>query len=44
MSRLYAGVHFRDSIDGGYSIGDRVGAKAYKFLTSHINGVAVKAE
>ena len=40
MSRLYAGVHFRDSIDGGYSIGDRVGAKAYKFLTNHINGQA----
>lgn len=44
MSRLYAGVHFRDSIDGGYSIGDRVGAKAYKFVTSHINGVAQKAQ
>lgn len=40
MSRLYAGVHFRDSIDAGYSIGDRVGDKAYKFVMSHINGQA----
>jgi hypothetical protein len=38
LSRLYAGVHFRDSIDAGYSIGDRVGEKAYNFLQKHING------
>ncbi|HEY8939367.1 MAG TPA: vanadium-dependent haloperoxidase [Cellvibrio sp.] len=37
-SRQYAGVHFRDSIDAGYSIGERVGAKAFKFVQNHING------
>ncbi len=42
-SRQYAGVHFRDSIDAGYSIGERVGAKTYKFVQRHINGVAVRA-
>ncbi len=39
-SRQYAGVHFRDSIDAGYSIGDRVGKKAYRFVQRHINGIA----
>lgn len=38
MSRLYAGVHFRDSIEAGYTIGERVGEKAYKFLMEHVNG------
>ena len=39
-SRQYAGVHFRDSVDAGYSIGDRVGAKAFKFVQSHIDGTS----
>jgi hypothetical protein len=42
-SRLYAGVHFRDSIDAGFSIGDRVGVRSYNFIKSHINGMSVRA-
>lgn len=37
-SRLYGGVHFPDSVTAGFSIGDRVGKKAYRFVKRHIKG------
>ncbi len=37
-SRLYGGVHFPDSIAAGFSIGDRVGKRAHKFVQRHIEG------
>jgi hypothetical protein len=38
MSRLWAGVHFLDSIPAGQDIGDPIGAEAYSWLKSHIDG------
>ena len=38
MSRLWAGVHFYDSIPAGQGIGDPIGAAAYDWLKSHIDG------
>lgn len=38
LSRLWAGVHFYDSIPAGQSIGDPIGYSAYDWLKSYING------
>ncbi|MGP8307927.1 DUF6851 domain-containing protein [Vibrio sp. YIC-376] len=38
LSRLWAGVHFYDSIPAGQSIGDPIGSNAYDWLKSYING------
>lgn len=38
QSRLYAGVHFPDSVTAGFSIGERVGRKVYRFVQKHIKG------
>jgi hypothetical protein len=37
-SRLWAGVHFWDSIPAGSAIGRQVGSVAYEFLQRHITG------
>lgn len=42
-SRQFAGVHFSDATEAGFSIGERVGAKAWRFVQKHINGVAQRA-
>jgi hypothetical protein len=38
LSRLWAGVHFFASIPAGQDIGDPIGAEAYDWLKSHIDG------
>lgn len=38
ISRLWAGVHFFDSIPAGQSLGDPIGAEAYEWLRAHIDG------
>ena len=38
MSRLWAGVHFFDSIPAGQDIGDPIGTEAYDWLKSYIDG------
>jgi len=38
ISRLWAGVHFFDSIPAGQAIGDPIGAEAYEWLRAHIDG------
>jgi len=38
MSRLWAGVHFFDSIPAGQNIGDPISTGAYEWLISHIDG------
>jgi len=40
MSRLWAGVHFFDSIPAGRAIGDPIAAEAYEWLRAHIEGSA----
>ncbi|MBR9787475.1 MAG: vanadium-dependent haloperoxidase [Vibrionaceae bacterium] len=40
LSRLWAGVHFYDSIPAGQSIGDPIGSAAYDWLKAYINGTA----
>lgn len=40
LSRLWAGVHFYDSIPAGQSIGDPIGSAAYDWLKTYINGTA----
>ena len=42
LSRLWAGVHFYDSIPAGQSIGDPIGSAAYEWLKSYIDGTANK--
>jgi hypothetical protein len=38
ISRLWAGVHFSDSIPAGQAIGEVIGTDAYTFLDAHIQG------
>lgn len=38
ISRLWAGVHFYDSIPAGQSIGGAIGADAYTWLKAHVDG------
>ena len=38
ISRLWAGVHFFDSIPAGQAIGDSIGNGAYDWLKTYING------
>lgn len=38
ISRLWAGVHFFDSIPAGQDIGDPIGAGAYEWVRAHIEG------
>ena len=38
ISRLWAGVHFFDSIPAGQAIGDPIGAEAYEWLQAYIDG------
>ena len=40
MSRLWAGVHFFDSIPAGQAIGDPIAAEAYEWLRAYIEGSA----
>ena len=40
ISRLWAGVHFFDSIPAGQAIGDPIGAEAFDWLNAHIEGKA----
>jgi len=40
ISRLWAGVHFFDSIPAGQAIGDPIGAEAFDWLKAHIEGKA----
>lgn len=42
ISRLWAGVHFYDSIPAGQAIGDSIGSGAYDWLKSHIDGTLQK--
>lgn len=37
-SRLWAGVHFRDSIEAGFPLGEEIGTLAYEFVQAHIDG------
>jgi hypothetical protein len=39
-SRLWAGVHFPDSIAQGHPLGRAVGEQAYLFVKRHIDGNA----
>lgn len=41
ISRLWAGVHFFDSIPAGQDIGDPIGAEAFDWLRSYIDGTAI---
>ncbi|MEO1272733.1 MAG: vanadium-dependent haloperoxidase [Myxococcota bacterium] len=38
ISRLWAGVHFYDSIPAGQALGDPIGQRAYEFVDAHIRG------
>ncbi|TPV96993.1 MAG: vanadium-dependent haloperoxidase [Myxococcales bacterium FL481] len=38
ISRLWAGVHFYDSIPAGQAIGDPIGSEVYDWLEAHIDG------
>jgi hypothetical protein len=38
ISRLWAGVHFYDSIPAGQAIGEPIGAGAFDWLKAHIDG------
>ncbi|PMF70231.1 hypothetical protein BCT94_03445 [Vibrio breoganii] len=38
ISRLWAGVHFYDSIPAGQDIGQSIGSDAFDWLETHING------
>jgi hypothetical protein len=38
ISRLWAGVHFFDSIPAGQAIGDVIGERAYDWVDAHIRG------
>lgn len=40
LSRLWGGVHFRDAIEAGATIGKPIGDLAYEFVKSHIDGAA----
>lgn len=40
ISRLWAGVHFYDSIPAGQAIGDPIGSQAYEWLKTYIEGSA----
>ena len=40
ISRLWAGVHFYDSIPAGQAIGDPIGSNAYEWLKTYIDGNA----
>jgi hypothetical protein len=40
ISRLWAGVHFFDSIPAGQAIGEEIGAEAFDWVQAHIDGTA----
>ena len=40
MSRLWGGIHFPSAIQAGHNLGHTIGEVAYRFLKSHIDGVA----
>jgi len=44
LSRLWAGVHFYDSIPAGQAIGDPIGSNAYQWLKTYIDGTAMNNE
>jgi hypothetical protein len=44
ISRLWAGVHFFDSIPAGQMIGDAIGERAYGWVEAHISGDQAKID
>jgi hypothetical protein len=37
-SRFWSGVHFKPAVTAGNDIGEKVGAKAFTYVMSHVNG------